>query len=177
MRRVREFLFCAAAATAIGAGPTSAQLSSSGGPIEINADRGQLDDRNRRAVYSGNVDIVQADSRLRADEVVIEYRPRTGPQPAGEGVAASIGGLKTIVANGDVFYLTINEKVRADTGEYDAQTDSITLTGDVIVTNEEGVVNGERLVIEVATGRSTMFGGDTRVRTVIDSESPDGVLQ
>ncbi|MEM6627302.1 MAG: LptA/OstA family protein [Pseudomonadota bacterium] len=166
------------AAAAAMAAPAIAQLSTQGGPIEINADRGQLNDRERRAVYSGNVDIIQSDSRLRAEEVVIEYNARTGPQPSGEGVTASIGGLKSITATGDVYYLTIREKVRADKGVYTAESDTITLTGDVIVTNDDGVVNGERLVIEASTGRSTMFGGETtRIRTVIEPQADENTIQ
>lgn len=157
----------------------SAQLNRDGGPIEITADRGELNDLQREAVYVGNVDIVQGVARLRAQKVTINYRARSGEGTDGapSGIAGGIGGLQQITALGEVYYITEKEKVKADAGVYDAEQDTITLTGNVRVTNTDGVIAGENLVIEVATGRYVMDGGEKggRVRTVIDNSDGDRI--
>ncbi len=146
-----------------------AQLSKEGGPIEITADRGELDDVNRKAVYRGNVDVIQGVARLRANEVVISYHEREGGA-AGGGLGGSVGGLDTIIATGDVYYITDREKMKADRGLYNAAAETITLTGNVKVTNDDGVIAGQQLVIEITTGRYTMDGGEGgRVKMVLES--------
>ena len=117
-----------------------AQLSRDGGAIEIVADRGELDDVKRQAVYIGNVDVVQGDARLRAKEVVINYNARQGTSGAGGGIGSSVGDIQNIQATGDVYYITAREKVKADRGVYNAKDETINLTGNVRVTNADGVV-------------------------------------
>ena len=115
-----------------------AQLSRDGGAIEIVADRGELDDVKRQAVYIGNVDVVQGDARLRAKEVVINYNARQGTSGAGGGIGSSVGDIQNIQATGDVYYITAREKVKADRGVYNAKDETINLTGNVRVTNADG---------------------------------------
>ena len=156
-----------------------AQLNPGGGPIEITADRGELNDVQREAVYIGNVDVVQGPARLRASKVVISYKAtdETNAQSEQSGFGSGVGGLKTIVAEGEVYYITEKEKVKAKHGLYDADKNTITLKGDVRVTNQEGVVASETLVIQVDTGRYVMDGGSGRVRTVIDPQDETQTIQ
>ena len=163
--------FCPAFAIAafLALAPVShAQLSSDGGPIEITAERGELDDVKRMAKYVGNVDIIQGDARLRAESVTIHYRAREDEAATG-GLGGAIGGLDKIIAERNVYYITSKEKVKADHGVYNAESGDITLTGNVKVTNVDGVIVGETLVIQVETGRYVMDGGEGRVRTVIEN--------
>lgn len=163
-------LYSALAAAALFAfAPVShAQLSSDGGPIEITAERGELDDVKRMAKYMGKVDIIQGEARLRAEAVTIHYRAREDESASG-GLGGAIGGLEKIIAERNVYYITTKEKVKADNGVYNAETGDITLTGNVKVTNADGVIVGETLVIQVETGRYVMDGGEGRVRTVIEN--------
>ena len=154
-----------------------AQLSRDGGAIEIVADRGELDDVKRQAVYIGNVDVVQGDARLRAKEVVINYNARQGSEGGG-GIGSSVGDIQNIQATGDVYYITAREKVKADRGVYNAKDETINLTGNVRVTNADGVIAGENLKINIQTGRYIMDGGTGgRVRTVIDQSSKEQPIQ
>lgn len=175
MLKTAVFALGACAMAALTAPAASAQLSRDGGPIEINADRGVLEDANSRAVYQGNVDVIQGDARLRAQTVTISYMPREAGEQGGLG--GSIGGLKTIEAVGDVYYITDREKMKASRGVYDAQSETITLTGEVKVTNADGVIVGEKLVIDINSGRYTMDGGGQggRITTVLDTTSDEPI--
>ena len=151
-----------------------AQLSREGGAIEIIADMNEIDDVRHQAIYFGDVDVTQGDARLRADKVIVNYQGRDEtPQPA------SGSRITTIQAQGNVFYVTSRgEKVRANEGVYDAASESITLTGDVHVTNPDGVVAGQNLVINIPSGRYTMDGGEGgRVRTVFDQIATEEPIQ
>lgn len=152
----------------------AAQLSREGGAIEITADRGELDDVQRRATYIGDVDVIQGDARLRAKKVVISYSQREAAADAG-GVGSSVGDIRTITADEDVYYITSREKVKADNGVYNAENETITLIGNVRVTNADGVIAGEKLEIDINSGRYVMDGGTGRVTTVIDQAKKEPI--
>lgn len=148
----------AIAATALLASPAGAQLSSEGGPIRVNADSSQILERDRRVLVIGNVDIIQGDARLRADTVTLFYGSNGA---GGAGIGGSFGEIERMRAEGDVFYVTPDLKARGDVGTYDAQSDTITLTGqEVVLIRCEDVARGTELVINVAAGQTTLKGGD-----------------
>ena len=59
---------------------------------------------------------------------------------------------------------------------YEASSDTITLTGDVVLKQDKNVATGDRLVIDQKTGHTTLTSGpNTRVRGVFypqDSTPP-----
>ncbi|MEM9739257.1 MAG: LptA/OstA family protein [Pseudomonadota bacterium] len=144
--------------TALVAAPAGAQLSSEGGPIRVNADSSQILERDRRVLVIGNVDIIQGDARLRADTVTLFYGANGA---ANAGIGGSFGEIERMRAEGDVFYVTSDLKARGDVGTYNAQNDTITLTGEeVVLIRCEDVARGTELVINVAQGRTTLKGGE-----------------
>ena len=155
-------------------GLASAQLSDEGGPIQVDADNGEILDREKKAVYWGNVDVIQGDARLRAERIEVFY---AGTENAG-GIGGGFGELRTIVASGDVYYVTPDFKARGDVGTYDAVAGTITLEGDVVVSRCNDVATGERLVLLLGEGRSLLTAGeDERVRMVIGPEGPQATGQ
>lgn len=155
--------------------PAAAQLSSEGGPIRVNADSSQILERDRRVLMIGNVDIIQGDARLRADTVTLFY----GANSSGNtGIGGSFGEIEQMRAEGEVFYVTSDLKARGDVGTYNAQTDTITLTGqEVVLIRCEDVARGTELEINVAQGRTTLKGGersDGRVSILLFPEGADG---
>ena len=86
--------------------PAAAQISSEGGPIYINSERTESLERERKVLLIGNVDIQQGDARLRADTVTMIFAEK----PAGTTQSTSVGGgfgqVKTMIAEGNVFYIT-----------------------------------------------------------------------
>jgi len=152
------------------AGPgASGQLSDQGGPIRVSADRSSVMDREREVVMTGNVDIIQGDARLRADKVTLSY----SGDGAGSGVGGGFGDIRTMFAEGEVFYITPDLRARGDTGEYVAETERITLSGEVVLIRCNDVARGRQLIIDVAAGTSTLSGGDGRVGMFIEP-SEDG---
>ena len=145
-------------------------LSGSGGPVDITADELEVVDADKRASYRGNVEAKQGENRMRTPVLDVFFGQREGaPKPAAGGVAGqNWGAIDRMEAQGPVYYVTPTQTARGDHGTYIASTDTITLTGNVVVAQDKNVLQGEKLVIETKTGRSTKVANPNgRVRSVI----------
>lgn len=115
-------------------------------PVNFAADRIQLQDREKRVILAGNVDITQADLTLRAARTVINYTD-----------AGSLE-VQRITATGGVTVSRGNETARGSVGVYDFNRRIITLSGDVRLRRGTDTLNGGRLVIDLRSGVSTVDG-------------------
>lgn len=161
-----------AAITLVLAAPALAQISQEGGPIQVNSDNSLVREKQREVTVSGNVDIVQGAARLRANTVTLNYTGSDGATRS-TGLTGGFGDISSMRADGDVFYVTPELKVRGDTGVYLASTDTITLTGNVILSRGEDVARGCEMEMRVSEGRSQLKGCDGRVQMVIFPSEQD----
>ncbi|MDX1540410.1 MAG: LptA/OstA family protein [Geminicoccaceae bacterium] len=129
----------------------------SGEPIEITADSLEVVQANRVATFSGNVDAVQGDMVLSADELLVHYQSGGG-EPAASG---SAGAIRRIEARGNVVVTSPRETAEGDVGVYDVAGSLVTLEGSVVLTREENVVRGDRLELDLATGVSRVVSTTT----------------
>lgn len=159
--------------------------ASSDQPIEITADALEVLQKEQVAVFTGNVDAIQGDIRLRADKVRVHYRsneqkppPQKGgrPGPAAKPAAASpdsAGSISRIDATGRVFVSSPEETAHGDTGLYDVDNRKIFLEGKVLLTRGESVLRGNKAVMDLDTGRSTMLSAPgERVRGLFTPGQP-----
>jgi len=165
------FLAIAGAGALISAGDTAvAQISQGGGPIAIGADRLEVIDAERVSIWSGRAEAIQGENRLRADVIRTYSAPRRG---GGEG--GNMGGdIERMVATGNVYFVTPTQVIRGDDATYTSSSDTIVVTGDVILTQGENVLTGSQLTVQVGTGRAVMDGAPSqagrRVRGVFYSD-------
>ena len=155
--------------------PALAQLSSSSNsPVDVTSDQLEAQPQQCLAVYRGNVEALQGTSRLRTDvlDIYAKSAPEAHPAAAG-GVSTKCGALDRMEAHGSVYYMTPSEVVKGDEAVYLADAKTITLTGDVVVSQGKNVVVGNRLVINTDTQHATMesnakgAGASGRVRSVL----------
>jgi lipopolysaccharide export system protein LptA len=151
----RSTWLAAAVALAAFSAPASAQLSARGGPISYSADNLEYMDGNRQLVLTGNVDVVQDDSRLQSDKLTLFFKGGGGAS----GGALGTGDIDKIIAEGQVFYVRPDQKARGDRAVYETSSDSVTFTGNVVVASEENVIRGDTLVLEISGGRTSIRGG------------------
>jgi lipopolysaccharide export system protein LptA len=118
----------------------------SNAPVNYAADRIELQDRQNRVVLSGNVDITQADLRLRAARTLVNY--------------TDAGSLKIqrIMATGGVTVTRGNERASGDVAVYDFNRRIITMAGNVHLNRGTDTLNGGRLVIDLRSGVSSVDG-------------------
>jgi len=147
--------------------PASAQLSGEGGPIRLKADSSEVRDTERKVILVDNVDITQGDARLRANIVTVAYAGN-GDEGNG-GLSSSFGDIQSMTAQGDVFYVTPELKANGNLGVYEAATEVITLTGNVILVRGDDVAKGETLTMDLANGVTKLDGAVNMV--IVPGES------
>lgn len=167
--RMFKLIAAAFAVTALAA-PAFAQVSGGGGPIRVKADRSEVLEKERKVILLDNVDITQGQSRLRADIVTLAYG---GDQAEGANGVGQFGDIETMTARGEVFYITPELKATGGLGVYDARTDTITLTENVVLIRGEDVATGERLVMQLTAGITTLDGAGSQVNMVITPNQQD----
>lgn len=121
-------------------------------PVEVTADQFSVDQTSGKAVFDGNVLIVQGEVRLSAGTVTIEY--------ADEGAGNAISRL---LASGGVTFVTAADAAEAQDAVYSVAQGTVTLSGDVLLTQGRNAIAGDRLVLNLGSGNGRMEG---RVRTV-----------
>jgi len=171
MMRLTALRACAAVLVALVLAPTAlisaslAQIGDSRLPLDIEADHSELFNPENRAVWTGNVNVVQGTSSLRADRIEVFF----DGQSTGSGPTGNLGNIERIVATGNVFYTTPEQRARGDRGVYLLAEETITLTGDVVITQGEDVFTATRFVTDLVTGNSSFgeAGDGARVRMVI----------
>ena len=158
-------LGAAALAVCLGVGQARAEIGQgydTSLPIEITADSLEVRQEQQIAVFRGNVDAVQGDLNLRADQLTVYYRTNEGNE----------NSIRLIEAQGNVFLSSPTEMAQGENGVYNVDADTVELTGTVVLTRGETVIRGDRLQMDLATGRSTMMsggvetGGEGRVKAL-----------
>ena len=119
-------------------------------PVEVTADNLNVDQDAGTAVFSGNVVIGQGDLRLSAPQVDVTY-------------GADSGDITRLQASGGVTFVTATEAAEAQTADYDLQAGTLTLNGDVLLTQGASALSSQTMVVDLNTGRAQMSG---RVSTV-----------
>ena len=126
------------------------------------------------AIWRGAVEALQGRNRMHADEIRIlfEGTPSDGKAASGAAPGRNWGKVKRVQAEGHVFFVSPSQTARGDHGLYELGSNSITITGDVIVAQGQSVVHGDRLVIDTKTNKATMVsnaqgrGAPGRVRGI-----------
>lgn len=150
------FAGLALAAAAFGAAPACAQINKQGGPIEVRSSTAEALTDQGRYIYTTNVNVVQGDARLLTDKLTVICSNVPDPKAA-RGANQSCGEVTSLIAEGAVYYITPDGKIRGDRAVYDYAAKIITVTGDVILSRDDGsVVNGTQLIYNVDAGRATM---------------------
>jgi len=117
-------------------------------PIEIAADSLEVQQDDQIAVFSGNVDAQQGEMKLRADKLFVHYHEGSGNEAA--------QAISKIDAEGEVFFSSGSETAAGNAGTYDVDKGVIVLTGQVVLTQGENVIKGNRVVLDLKSGLSTM---------------------
>ncbi len=116
-------------------------------PVDVTADRIEVQDRSDRALFAGNVHVKQADLALDTERLTIAYS-------SGDGVK-----IHRLDAAGGVVVRSPSETGKGEFGIYDLDRKLITIIGNVELTRGANRVFGQRLVIDLNTGRAVIDGG------------------
>jgi len=123
----------------------------SNAPVDVTADRIEVQDRADRAIFAGNVHAVQGDLSLDTSRLTVAYS-------GGQGGSGN-PQIHRLDAVGGVVVKSPSETAHGDFGIYDLDRKLITLLGNVQLVREQNTVNGARLVIDLDSGRAVVDGG------------------
>ncbi len=126
-------------------------------PVDVSADRIEVQDRADRAIFSGNVHVVQADMALDTPRLTVAY----SSAPGGSGSPQ----IQRLDASGGVVVRSATETAKGDFGIYDLNRKLITLLGNVQLNQKQNQVMGSRLVIDLTSGRAVVDGGPPGVNS------------
>ena len=138
--------FAATLALALGSGVVWAQTAPGSSNEAVMWGGNEVTYTPQGLILNGNAEVLQGENRLRASRLEL----------IGQGGAAS-----RVEASGDVYFVTPNETIRGDRAVYDMNADTVTVTGDVILTQGQNVATGGRLVYNVGTGAARLEGAQT----------------
>lgn len=128
-------------------------------PIEINADNLEIDQNKQTALFSGHVEAIQGEIIVRSDRMDVYYRTKPKNEEATnvENTAgAGTQSVSKVKVNGNVRIVTPHESARGKEGVYDVEKGVIELEGAVTLTQGENIIQGDKLVYNLKTGKSTV---------------------
>jgi lipopolysaccharide export system protein LptA len=131
-------------------------------PVHIEAATLEVRDKDKVATFSGDVRVTQGDTNLRCKSLVVFYEqegkkgstlPAADPGPGGQQ------RIKRLEARGGVVVTQKQETATGDLGIFDMKSNTVTLTGNVVMTQGKNILRGDRLVVNLTSGVSKVESG------------------
>lgn len=114
-------------------------------PVEVQADSLSVDNAKGTAVFEGNVLVGQGEMRLAAARVTVEY-------------GADGKSIARLHATGGVTIANLADAAEAREALYTIDSGVIVLTGDVLLTQGQSALSGQKLTIHLKDGTGVMEG-------------------
>jgi lipopolysaccharide export system protein LptA len=145
-----------------------------GQPVRIEAASLEVRDKDKYATFAGNVKVVQGDTTMRCKSLVVFYEKEGA---SGDLKAASPGPgdrqqISRMEARGGVIVVQKDQTATGDSALFDVRANTVTLVGNVVVSQGRNVLRGSRLVVDMTTGVSRVEGGRStgRVEMLIEQD-------
>jgi lipopolysaccharide export system protein LptA len=130
-------------------------------PVKIQAASLEVREKDKQATFSGDVHVMNGDTELRCRSLVVFYDDDTSaknmkaadPGPGGERQ------IKRIEAKGGVTVVQKEQNAAGDAAIFNMRENTVTLTGNVVVTRGQDVLRGQRLMVDLTNGVSKMDQG------------------
>jgi len=143
--------------------------------MRIDAPKLVLRDTDKVATFSGDsrtgdVKFALGDTVMRSNVLVVVYGADevfNKPQSVSHGASlvreSSTGGsrqIRRLEARGNVIVTRHDQTVTGDNGLIDNEANTVTMRGNVVLTQGQNVARADALVFDLNTGASRLYGGD-----------------
>lgn len=140
-------------------------------PIQIEADRLEVQDKDRIAIFSGNVNVRQKDTVMKTQRLKVFYEGK-----AAEGLAQASAGdnnqqIRRFEAEGRVLIVQKDQTVTGEKGWFDMKSQTAEIINKVVLTQDKNVARGEKLTVDLRTGQYTL--GGSRVLMILEPKKAD----
>jgi lipopolysaccharide export system protein LptA len=158
-------------------------------PIQIEAASLEMRDKKKEATFSGNVKVVQGDTTMTSNSLVVFYdstpapaaapaanttAAKAAPMPAATPGPGGSSSIKRLEAHGSVVVTQKDQVVTGDTAVFDTKTNLITMLGTIVLTQGKNVLRGDRLLVDMTTGVSRVESDTGRVQGLFQSSGQGG---
>jgi len=134
-------------------------------PINIESRSLEVREKEKIAIFLDNVKVVQGESTLECKTLIVHYDE---DKPAGGGAKAPRGNsapgqqqqIRKLEAKGGVVLTQKDQVATGDNGVYEAHNNTMTLTGNVVLTQGQSVVRGQRLLVDLNTNIARVESSD-----------------
>jgi lipopolysaccharide export system protein LptA len=126
-------------------------------PVNIEADRLDVQEQNQTATFEGNVVVVQGTSKLQTNKLTIFYEKggdQKAAQAAPQGDVVTGRQIKRLEADGNVIVTSGEQKATGNRGVFNMATNKAQLIGNVVVTQGPNVLKGDILHVDLTTQTS-----------------------
>jgi len=146
-------------------------------PVQIDAQTLEVRDKDKVATFTGKVHVIQGDTDLRSQSLIVFYEGDTKADGKGTVKAAQPGPggssqIKRLEATGGVVVTQKEQTATGDKGVFDMRANTVTLLGNVVISQCQNVLRGERLTVDLKTGTSRVEGG--RVQGLFNRSKDEG---
>lgn len=121
-------------------------------PVEVTSETLAVDRATGAANFTGNVVVTQGDMKVAAGAVEVRYDEASGQ-------------ITRLLASGGVTMATPTEAAEAQSADYDLSARTLTLTGNVLLTQGQSAISADRMVVDLTAGTARMEGN---VRTLLN---------
>jgi lipopolysaccharide export system protein LptA len=131
-------------------------------PVKIQASSLEVREKDKQATFSGDVHVVNGDTELRCRSLIVFYDDGSGSAKNMKAADPGPGGeksIKRIEAKGGVTVVQKDQNAAGDAAIFNMRENTVTLTGNVVVTRGQDVLRGQRLVVDLTNGVSKMDQG------------------
>lgn len=143
-------------------------------PVKIGAATLEVRDKDRVATFNGNVQMTQGDTTLKCASLVVYYEDDAAKSSSMTTASATPGSsqrIRRLEARGNVQVMQKDQLVTGDSGIFDMRANTVTLTGNVVITRGQNIMRGaQRLTVDLTNGVSRMEGG--RVEGLFVNDAP-----
>jgi lipopolysaccharide export system protein LptA len=138
-------------------------------PVHIEAATLEVRDKDQVATFSGDVRVQQGDTSMKCNTLLVFYDRNAGKSQKPEKPAKTMraadpgpGGeqkIRRLEARGSVVVKSKDQTATGQMGIFDMPTNTVTLTGNVVMTQGKNVLRGDRLVVNLSSGVSRIESG------------------
>jgi lipopolysaccharide export system protein LptA len=158
-------------------------------PIQIEAASLEVRDKQKEATFSGDVKVIQGDTTMKSNSLVVFYDGAKSADQQGKDAAPAKGVQKTqmkaaqpgpggsssirkLEARGSVIVTQKDQVVTGEKAVFETTKNLVTMTGGtngVVLTQGKNVLRGDRLIVDLTNGTSRVEASSGRVTGMFQS--------
>ncbi|TWF53070.1 LptA/OstA family protein [Neorhizobium alkalisoli] len=145
-------------------------------PIQIQSDQLEIKDQEKKAFFTGNVQVVQGTTTMKAGKMTVLYKQKAAAAGDAAAAPASISSgnadIDKIFLDDTVFLTSGTQQATADNGQFDMASQTFVLTGkQVVLSDGPNVFKGCKLTVQMQTGQAKLDACGGRVEIMLDPKS------